>query len=64
MRNRILRIAVTAATVMAGCDLLAAPYRFAISADRADCRYALGAEATFTVKCFDLAKCGKKLRRL
>ena len=60
MRNRILRIAVTAATVMAGCDLLAAPYRFAISADRADCCYALGAEATFTVKCFDLAKGGKK----
>ena len=48
-----------AAAMTVGRGLHAAPYRFAISADRANCRYALGEEATFTVKCTDLAKGGE-----
>ena len=57
--KKMMALAVTTAVLTVGCGLQAAPYRFTISADRADCHYALGAEATFTVKCTDLAKGGK-----
>lgn len=61
MKRRFIGIAAATAALTCGTAgmLQAAPYRFAISADRADCRYALGAEATFTVTCTDLAKDGK-----
>ena len=45
---------------VAALGLQASPYRFVITADHADCRYRLGEEAVFSVKCIDLAKDGKR----